>query len=66
MLLTLLSKSKSKPSTTALPKGRGAPLLVLGPNIEKMLSAAAVAAADDAKPPSEYVAPPMESRIVFP
>ena len=61
------SKSKSKPSITALPKGRGAVLPeVLGPKIDQMFVAAAAAAAEEGKPPSVYVAPPIERRIVLP
>jgi hypothetical protein len=67
MLETDDSKSKSKPSITELPKGRGAALpACLGPKMDQMLLAAATAAASELKPPSEYVAPPTESRIVFP
>ncbi len=65
MFETLVSKSKSKPSMTEFPNGRGDEP-VLGPKIDQMLLAAAIAAADDEKPPSVYVAPPIERRMVFP
>ena len=67
MLETVDSKSKSKPSTTLVPNGRGDDELdEEGPKIDQMLLAAVTAAEDELKPPSVYVAPPMESRIVLP
>ena len=67
MFETVLSKSKSNPSMTALPNGRGAVFpATLGPKIDQILVAAAVAAAEEEKPPSVYVAPPIERRIVLP
>lgn len=65
MLDTVLSKSKSKPSITADPKGRISPE-VSGPNHDQRLFAAVVAACVDVKPPSVYVAPPTDSIIVLP
>jgi hypothetical protein len=53
MFETVDSKSKSKPSITALPNGRGAVLpATLGPKMAQILFAAAVAAAVEEKPPS--------------
>lgn len=47
------SKSKSKPSTTELPNGRGPVLVaVLGPKIDQMVVAADVAAEEEGNPPS--------------
>jgi hypothetical protein len=67
MLETVLSKSKSKPSITALPNGRGELLpATLGPKMDQMFVAAAVAAAVEENPPSVYVAPPIERRMVLP
>lgn len=67
MLLTVDSKSKSKPSTADVPNGRGAvELAEYGPKMAQMFVATAVAAAAVLKPPSVYVAPPIESRIVLP
>jgi hypothetical protein len=67
MLETVDSKSKSNPSTTEVPKGRGIDVFeVAGPKIDQMLSAAEIASAEVLKPPSEYVDPPTERRIVFP
>lgn len=67
MFVTVLSKSKSKPSTTEVPKGRGElePDWT-GPKMDHILVAAVTAAAEEEKPPSVYVAPPKDSRIVFP
>ena len=67
MLETAASKSKSKPSTEALPKGRRAEELgSCGPKVAQIWSAAALACCSEVKPPSVYVAPPMERRIVLP
>jgi hypothetical protein len=66
MFCTVDSKSKSKPSMTVCPNGRGEELPVSGPKILQRLVAAVTAAADDEKPPSVYVEPPTERRIVFP
>jgi hypothetical protein len=60
------SKSKSNPSTMAFPKG----LLNVfpdcsGPNMAQTLFAAETAAAGEVNPPSVYVAPPIESMMVF-
>ena len=66
VLETVLSKSKSKPSMTAVPKGRGTvDPDCTGPNMAQSNSAAAVASAAEAKPPSVYVAPPTERRMVL-
>lgn len=54
MLETVDSKSKSNPSITAVPKGRGTvEPEVLGPKIAQMLFAAVTAAEELLKPPSE-------------
>lgn len=66
MLETVASKSKSNPSTTASPKGRRAELLESGPKVSQINWAPAVAASVEVNPPSEYVAPPIERRIVLP
>jgi len=66
MFCTVDSKSKSNPSITEFPKGRGAEEEVEGPKIAQILFAAVTAAADELKPPSVYVDPPTESRIVLP
>ena len=61
------SKSKSKPSITEVPKGRGTEDDELeGPKIAHILFAAVTASSDELKPPSLYVDPPTESRIVLP
>lgn len=61
------SKSKSKPSTTAVPNGRFTLLeACTGPNMAHTLSAAATASAAVVKPPSVYVSPPTDSMIVLP
>lgn len=52
MLLTVASKSKSKPSTTASPNGRFTEGLETGPNVSQIILAPAVAAASLVKPPS--------------
>jgi hypothetical protein len=52
MFETLDSKSKSKPSMTDEPKGRGDEEEVRGPKIDQMLFAAVTAAAEEEKPPS--------------
>jgi hypothetical protein len=67
MLLTVVSKSKSKPSMTDVPKGRGTSLPdTCGPKIDHKLFAAATASAEVENPLSVYVDPPIESRIVVP
>jgi hypothetical protein len=54
MLETVDSKSKSNPSITAVPKGRGTvEPEVLRPKIAQMLFAAVTAAEELLKPPSE-------------
>lgn len=63
---TVDSKSKSNPSITALPNGRGTVVSVRGPKIFQMFVAAVTAAAEVEKPPSVYVAPPTERRMVLP
>jgi hypothetical protein len=52
MFETLDSKSKSKPSMTDEPKGRGDEEEVRGPKMDHMLFAAVTAAAEEEKPPS--------------
>lgn len=52
MLDTVVSKSKSKPSITAEPKGRGTEAPVLGPKMDQRFVAAVTAAAEVEKPPS--------------
>jgi hypothetical protein len=52
MLETVDSKSKSKPSTVALPKGRRVEALVGGPKVCQMVLAPAMAAESLVKPPS--------------
>ena len=60
----VLSKSRSKPSMLALPNGRkAAESACAGPKVAHIFSAAAIAASAEEKPPSVYVAPPIESRI---
>ena len=67
MLETVDSKSKSKPSITELPKGRGEDEPETGgPKMDQRLLAAVTAAAEEEKPPSLYVEPPTDRRIVFP
>jgi hypothetical protein len=66
MFCTVDSKSKSNPSMTELPNGRGTEDEVEGPKIDQILFAAVTAASEEEKPPSVYVDPPMESRIVLP
>lgn len=54
MLDTVDSKSKSNPSTTEVPKGRGMEESEpAGPKIDQMLFAAVTAAEELLKPPSE-------------
>ncbi len=66
-MLTVVSKSKSNPSITALPKGRGTEeLAAQGPKYDQISSALLAASADEEKPLSGVVAPPRESRIVLP
>src|SRR5882757_5469693 len=67
MLDTVDSKSKSNPSTTEVPKGRGTEESELGgPKMAQMLFAAVTASDELLNPPSEYVDPPMERRMAFP
>ena len=71
VLRVVASKSKSKPSITERPNGRFTTLLAEedgggGPNMAHSVSAQEIASAEEEKPPSVYVAPPRESRIVFP
>ena len=67
MFETGASKSKSKPSITESPNGRGeVPPGVLGPKIDQILFAAETAAPVEPNPPSVYVAPPIERTMVFP
>lgn len=65
--VTGVSKSKSKPSTLEVPKGRSAfEDLFSGPKVAQSLVALSMAAEDEGKPPSVYVAPPSERRTVLP
>jgi hypothetical protein len=52
MLETVDSKSKSKPSMVALPKGRRVEVSVGGPKVCQILLAPAIAADSLVKPPS--------------
>jgi hypothetical protein len=66
-LLTPASKSKSNPSMLEDPNGRRAEGDDCGgPKRAQILSAPISAAEAEEKPPSVYVAPPIERRIVFP
>jgi hypothetical protein len=67
ILFTVASKSKSKPSITADPNGlRAEEPDCTGPNVFHSRLAPATAAEDDENPPSVYVAPPTERRMVLP
>jgi hypothetical protein len=57
----------SRPSMEALPNGRYADEPDLGgPKVSQMTWAPSTAAESDGNPPSVYVAPPRERRIVLP
>ena len=66
MCWTLASKSKSNPSKATSPKGRRAlEPSCLGPKVSHISFAPSLASSSDLKPPSLYVAPPIERRIVL-